>query len=65
MGRLQSLDSTNPAEPGLQFLIYKGDSSPGSEPLGAYSLYKIRIGGQDYFAFTLTGTSGQAITVTS
>ncbi len=60
-----SLDSTNPTEPGLQFLIFKGDSQPGTDPLGAYSLYKVRIGGQDYFAFSLTGTSGQVITLTS
>ncbi len=60
-----SLDATNPTKPGLQFLIYKGDTQPGTDPLGAYSLYKIRIGGQDYFAFSMTGTSGQVITLTS
>ena len=60
-----SLDSTNPSQPGLQFLIYKGESQSVADPLGAYSLYKIRIGGQDFFAFSLTGTSGQVITLTS
>ena len=60
-----SLDSSNPTEPGLQFLIFKGDTQPGTDPLGAYSLYKVRIGGQDYFAFSMTGTSGQVVTLTS
>ncbi len=52
--KFDSLDSTNPAQPGLQFVVFKGDSDPESDPLGAYSLYKVRIGGQDFFAFTLT-----------
>ena len=60
-----SLDATNPAEPGLQFLIYKGDSQPGTSPWVPIRFTRSGLAGQDYFAFTLTGTSGQVITLTS
>jgi hypothetical protein len=58
-----TLDTPGAAEPGLQYLVFKKNTR--STNFEGYALYKLRIGGLDRLAFTVSSANGTQATAVS